>query len=477
MPVDVLVCISSFLDVRGLWALCGTCVGFRRNLVLGFRRDLDFDGQVNDKVFSTLKVQLAESKGLYFSHSKLINLQNLSEIEFKFLSKLKFENCKVTQIEPIINLLNSTSTLTSLSLKGCTGLTESKLGLLAQCGAITQLKELNLAATKIADNITGITSKTHNLTHLNLNSCFKIKAVALLDVCKSFSKDVKIKGKVEGKVDSDEIIVENPQTADVRPSQLRVLNFGSLPFLSDDCLKEISISCLFLTELNISKCISLKNESIKAIGKLINLKVLFMCSLKLVDGEFGQLKLPQLEVLNISDNQLTDADLQEITIHAPFLRFLNIGKTRITNEAMNIVAENCKALRLFDLTNCDQITTILPVLQSCKQLEILDLLGCKEIPPSELKLITSSLQFLMKLDVGNCEQIDDDTISTFSQSDTLCIINLKYVTKMSSMSYQYLASLAERIHKTQGRKLKLVLSLKELQEQLKEHPLIVMGNH
>jgi len=227
-----------------------------------------------------------------------------------------------------------------------------------------------------------------------------------------------------------------------------------------------------LNTLNLSKCVSITDISLRSIALLTKLEVLFMSNCTKLEGLcFESLKFPNLQVLNISSSSIKDKQLIQVAEAAPNLTLLNVGKTVVTCDSINSITLRCPLLKLLDLTDCKNVISIEAILDNCKCLRILDIPGCPYISADEIKQIGIKLPTLTKLDIGGCPQVDDEVIAGLCCSKQLSIINLQGC-NLTFASVPHLQQLASNIMQTQGKRLRMALFPKQqIYDALVTHPL------
>eukprot|EP01125_Pyxidicula_operculata_P001431 TRINITY_DN11324_c0_g1_i1.p1 TRINITY_DN11324_c0_g1~~TRINITY_DN11324_c0_g1_i1.p1 ORF type:complete len:445 (+),score=48.59 TRINITY_DN11324_c0_g1_i1:13-1347(+) len=419
MPLEVLEPILSNLSVFDMVSFSCSCVHLRSLFEMSILwESMDFSySQISstDTLSSYIKSNIVHAKKLNFERCKLLsNLRGLDE-PLPNLKSLSLANCaKYDNYISLKTVIINAPNLRKLDLRGCTRLSSEKMhSLVEECQELTNLVTLTISNTAKDIVVESFLKKAPNLKTLDLLGLYKLTGECLYRL----------------------------------PSSLTSLNLGSVSGVDDRIIESISNQCKMLTSLKISKCPKITSRSLNVLSKFENLKMLFMsnCSGIKIDEKTEPPLLPNLTTINMGISDFDDNFITKLVRTSSNLVSLNVGSTRITDEGlMNVISVLSDKIELLDLTICVLIENIEPIYQ-CKKLSILDLSGCTKIDPSSIGQLGIELPSLVKLDLGNCNQINDDTVEQLSMSKTLRKLNLSGCPILTTKSVAYIQSLAEKV--------------------------------
>ncbi|KAG5545175.1 hypothetical protein RHGRI_017603 [Rhododendron griersonianum] len=223
----------------------------------------------------------------------------------------------------ISSLLNKHRSLEWLSLDGIDFLTDEKMSDLSQY--------LSALATIRLD-------RCGNLTELTF---FK-----LAKNCPLLQDISMVATNLGGGGDRATDIVKNPQ--------IKSLNLGNNPNLSDECLAKLASVCLSLEVLDVSYCEGITEKGIadflKSGSKIRKLRINECEGIMNIGHGF---ELPELEVLEAAGSGINDDGLVVIGNRCGKLLELNLGSCLgVTMVGLKEILTNCKRLRRLNLTGC-----------------------------------------------------------------------------------------------------------------------------
>ena len=161
---------------------------------------------------------------------------------------------------------------------------------------------------------------------------------------------------------------------------------------------------------------------------------------------------PQLIELNLHychslDNQSVIAVAQ----NCPMLKSLNLSIGILTNELddESITAlANCKQLTNLNLSNCEEITdaSVTKVAQSCTSLTNLNLYGCEKLTDASVIAVSQNCPELKVLSLENCPAITDASITLIAQGCMqLTVLSLSWCQEITSTSVVKIAQCCPKL--------------------------------
>ena len=120
--------------------------------------------------------------------------------------------------------------------------------------------------------------------------------------------------------------------------------------------------------------------------------------------------LPQLQSLNISACDITDAGIRALANGLPQLQSLNISACGITDEGIKALATGCTQLRSLIIINCDKITDagIRALVTGCPLLQSLDISWCRNITDAGIRALATGCPQLQSLNINYCVNVTDE---------------------------------------------------------------------
>ena len=210
--------------------------------------------------------------------------------------------------------------------------------------------------------------------------------------------------------------------------RLEVLNISHCPLLTDVGIVEMlcgddheSSRVSRLTNLNLSHCANIGEESIYAIRDTI------------------ALTLRHLDLRSIRSD-ISRQTLRTLIAHSHELRSFRISKVSgMDSNVVNSMAVRLHHLTFLECSDCDSVhDTTLSGLRSMMTLTTIVLSGCKQLTIKGLRRLPP---FLVHLELVNLPYIDDDACSTLHTSfPYLESINLSQSPKITSIGVQALLS-------------------------------------
>ncbi|XP_058728857.1 uncharacterized protein LOC131601124 isoform X2 [Vicia villosa] len=223
---------------------------------------------------------------------------------------------------------------------------------------------------------------------------------------------------------------------------IQCLDLGKADFLTDQCIKELSMFLLNLTSINLSGCCQLTNSSFFILTR--NCK--FLNEIKMertyigVDGEqdFNSISfLINLQVKEVyfGDNVLlNDASLSQFSSICPYLQFLDLKACEgISQECVVEVMKRCCKLRNlnlaytgiekfeinFEVSQLEVLNlsgssiedeTLFIISKLCIGLLFLDIQDCCYITTKGVREVIENCRGLKELNLKNCRLVDDDFV-------------------------------------------------------------------
>lgn len=277
--------------------------------------------------------------------------------------------------------INRTS-LTSLDLSGCKGLTDDGFEVVAM--ACISLKWLNLSSARITD--IGMRAITHN--------CWRLKNLIMKDLY-LISDDVFFFDlEKDGRKEADENML----------TSLTELDLTDCTRLTDRALEGLSIRCENLVNLKLGGCSNLTDRAI---------------DLLLKEPKCGKERGKHLTKLSFAFcTQMTDQGISKICQACAKIDTLDLsGLVHLTDEVMKVLAEYCPHLQNLSLARCKRLTDkTLCTLADYLWIEELDISHCNKITDEGLEVIALEFTGLKKLNIAWLQRVTDRTLSVLGRS-------------------------------------------------------------
>ncbi|KAL4222932.1 hypothetical protein ACF0H5_018973 [Mactra antiquata] len=140
--------------------------------------------------------------------------------------------------------------------------------------------------------------------------------------------------------------------------------------------------------------------------------------------------LTMLQYLNISNTDISDALLEEITKQSSMLKLIDITScSRLTNTGIEAVARQCPDIKTL-IINVNEFghsdvsfSGAQSVAEHCKCLEVLKLNYCPEVGDEGVKCLANSCFNLKVLEIAGCLSLLDSTVATLTET-------CKYIQKL-----------------------------------------------
>lgn len=212
-------------------------------------------------------------------------------------------------------------------------------------------------------------------------------------------------------------------------TNLRRMHLYKLPLLGAETAHIIE-SMPYLTDLHlegVQGCIVLNEALCASLGCLARLKHLALVGATGLNAQHcAQVaeKLPQLEIMNMSDSDIEDNGL--ICLLKPLKQLQSIslkGCAMLTDACAQALAA-LPRLQTLDLARTSLSDIGLSLLKSLENLEKLSLCGTK-VTDTSLKVINSSMQTLTELDLS-CKKVTDRGLQQLGNLSKLRTLNLSY---------------------------------------------------
>ncbi|XP_075237564.1 F box and leucine-rich-repeat gene 4 [Lycorma delicatula] len=219
------------------------------------------------------------------------------------------------------------------------------------------------------DNLENLSSRCKHLVKLDLSWCGNYSKIRM----DSFTKFIKDCGH-----------------------QLMVLRLDSCKFIDDDCIKQITLTCLNLRELTLRNCSKIKTEGFESLASLDN-----------------------LERLDLYRTAIESAPLVKILTASPHLKHINLGScVRVSSmdEVAHALGTYNRELRTVDFWKTYSLTPVgVRALSQCSQLEEVDFGWCLgvSIPGDCMTALAKGCPKLKKLFMAALRGIMDRDLHPF----------------------------------------------------------------
>ena len=190
--------------------------------------------------------------------------------------------------------------------------------------------------------------------------------------------------------------------------------------LRDDGLKHISESLTKLKYLHLKNCSEMSGKGFEEIGnKLTNLNELHMDDCRMVDNDtIHTIAQNCHELENISINsckKLTDESIFFIGSYLPGVRYLDIGRTYLSDVALKCISQSCTHLETLIAPELFHTTTdgVSNFLRHSPLLKNLDFSNChKQVNDEVILIIGEFCSSIKNLKLNQCSQITDAALVT-----------------------------------------------------------------
>ena len=157
-----------------------------------------------------------------------------------------------------------------------------------------------------------------------------------------------------------------------------------------------------------------------------------------------------IETLDLSGCFRLNIALHSYVSQFQYLKILNLsGCNQCSSESLCEIAKNCIKIEELNLSDCGKNVNN-KVIQNfailCKEIKILILSRCSNITGGSIKAISYNLNNLIKLDLNQCKNLNDNMLIYITEVDR--IINLKYLnlSNILNITDSLLAWLSIKIH-------------------------------
>ncbi len=317
-PEELVTTLSSFLSVKDVACLSGTCKNLhalRRvllfdHLSLILRTILHMKNSMSDIPALMRLGILHENYDLEFIKNEL-HIKPASELDetliIKILKKYNnyVENLELKNKKNIASIVETIAEncpkLRYLNLALCTKLTDSQIKTIAQ--NCPELQEINLAHCNLLTDksIEEITQYCPHIESINLSRCHTITDTAVIKLAESYP-------------------------------HLQTLILAGCKNITRLGIKEIALHCKKLRNIDLADCFRIDDKAIKFIAK--------NCS--------------NLRTISLYSNRIVDKTIIILSRYCKDLTSIKLKRCQdITTNACINLANNCPKLRLIDVSNCN----------------------------------------------------------------------------------------------------------------------------
>ncbi|XP_031282864.1 F-box/LRR-repeat protein 3-like [Pistacia vera] len=296
---------------------------------------------------------------------------------FPALQSVKFDGCSVT-CSGITAIGNWCASLTELSLRACSGLTDEQLSFVVQ--SHKELKKLDITCCcKITYvSIDSITNSCTSLTSLRMECCSSVSKEAFVLIgqhCRYLE---------ELDVTDNEVDDEGLKSISRCPKLLN-LKLGICSNITDNGLTHVGKGCSMLKELDLYRSTGITDVGVAAISH--------GCS--------------SLEEVNIAYNdRITDASLTSLS--------------------------KCSSLRVLEIRGCTHVSSVglLSIAMGCRQLTVLDIKKCLNINDNAMLPLALYSQNLKQINLSYCSVTDTGlvTLANINRLQNMTILHLMGLT-------------------------------------------------
>ncbi|EPS67415.1 hypothetical protein M569_07360 [Genlisea aurea] len=395
---------------------------------------------VGDLGVGLVAVKCKDMRCLDLSYLPITNRCLSQVLELKQLEELVLEGCFGVDDDGLAALKLGSSSLETLDMSSCGNV--SYRGLSSLTSAAGSLRQLVLSYGSRVDHILADTlKKLSMLQSIKLDgcnvTCQGLKAIG--NWCVSLS-ELSL-SKCVGVTD------EGLASLVAKHKDLRHLDITCCKRITHVSLAHVTNSCTSLASLRMESCTSVTPEAFVLIGQ----------------------RLPMLEELDLTDNEVDDEGLKSISgcsqlvslklgicLNITDQGLIHIGincsklveidlyrSAGITDASVLAIAGGCPSLGIASLSYCSSISDrSLRSLSKCSKLNTLECRGCPLVTSLGLAAIAVGCKQLSKLDIKKCRNVDDAGMVPLARfSLNLKQINLSY-TSVTEVGLLSLASIS-----------------------------------
>ncbi|GLJ13102.1 hypothetical protein SUGI_0205190 [Cryptomeria japonica] len=373
-----------------------------------FREPVCFEGMDNDGICSIYELRgetciddlpnecllnvvrflmhCADQDAFGLTCQRWLKIQNEARCSIKFQFRdMSAPNCT----KYLSKLLDRFPALISVSLVGCTEISDSALALFPSAGLKLKSILLDCCFSITDDGLSHICNNSKGLSSLSLYRC-NISDIGLEHVARSCPN-------------------------------LEIINLSYCANVSDSGIAALGEGCLGLKIVNISFC-----KNIQGIGfkKCLFLQYLDADSCRLTDD--GLCAIPNgssLQYLNLSHSRnlidLGSRGFSCIGMACSNLQFLHTRMCRTLDDSAVIeISRGCPLLKEWNLAVCPQVTVVgwKEVALNCRNLEILHVNRCRHFCNRSLLFLRSGCPKLSSLYMHGCPNLNPLTVELFKQA-------------------------------------------------------------
>nr|XP_015219501.1 PREDICTED: uncharacterized protein LOC107079475 [Lepisosteus oculatus] len=316
---------------------------------------------LNDTWLSNIGRHCPKSLTLYRCQSESITDKGLDDL---------FRQCKYS--------------LKELSVTSCSGPRLSGDSVLLHCTAhCIQLTSVDISWTGATDmGVLSLVNSCNRLQSLSINGC-QMTDDALKGLVKRHGKSL---NRLEAFGCHALSAKSMSSLADQCPN-LRVLNIGQMPKITDVCLTHMIPCFKHLTSINVTGINVVRDRTVHCIVKHCSkLESLTLSSCPCItDVSLVEVStyLPTIRYFDVSGcRKVTDTGVQAITLTCRHLQYLDLSSTRTGKRGVCLLANYCyRSLECVKLSFCKDVSedAVKKLCKNCKRLKLLHLFGCHGI--------------------------------------------------------------------------------------------------
>jgi len=292
------------------------------------------------------------------------------------------------------------NTVKTISLSGCTRLTDRGLAIIARRCHILQELEIQFCPNVTNGGLLDLTSRCNQLNHLDVSGCPMVSAV---NVASGTSENKHLGIQYLDLSDCPHVDDTSLRLVVESCPQLQYLYLRRCHQISDNSLRSISSYCLMLRELSVSDCPLVSDQGLAELGRL------------------G----PSLRYLSVAKcDKITDSGVRTLARHCYRLRYLNMrGCEQVSDSAVEWLSRSCTRLRSLDIGKCDVSDLGLKLLsENCPNLKKLSVKSCTLVTDKGVESVTYYCRGLQHLNIQDVAGVTIQGYRAVKNNCRKCII-------------------------------------------------------